>query len=323
MAAAAAYPSLPDNAPYPETFLQKGVSLAAEFPDPYGSSAAREMLKALKGNGVNAVALVPYGATQIGSIEIRAFGRHSLESEEGISETARVAHALGMKVMLKPGIWVGRGSYAGNLEFASAARQAKWFDAYTQFILHYARLATQVHADIFCVGGEFVHLSPDACAWRKIIAQVRSVYPGPLTYAASFGEEFEHIRFWNALDYIGLQEYYPLPPNLSTAALIAHVEGVQKKFNKPVIFTEAGFPSVPGAGEHPWDSSARGPVALALQARCYEVIFRAFYDQPWFEGMYWWKVGTNDFGGRRDRSLTPWGKPAMAIVKRWYTGNFR
>lgn len=322
-AAVAAYPPPPVNTPYPKIFFQKGVNFSAEFPDPYASAGAREMLKALKSFGVNAVALVPYGSTRLGSVKVRSISRHSLESDEGIRETVRMAHALGMKVMLKPGMWVRGARYAGDLEFASAARKEKWFEAYGKFIRHYARLATEVHADIFCVGGEFVHLSQDAGDWRNIIAQVRTLYNGPLTYAASFGAEFQNVRFWDALDYIGLQEYYPLPADLSADAVVAKVEAVQKKFDKPVLFTEAGFPSTTGANQHPWDDYTGGAVALTLQARCYEALFRAFYNRPWFEGMYWWKVGTNGFGGPHDSSLTPWGKPAMAVIREWYASGSR
>ncbi len=322
-AALAAYPPNPIEAPYPKIFFQKGVNFSAEFPDPYASAGARHMLKALRSDGVNAVALVPYGWTRIGSVRIGSFGRHSWESDEGIREMARVAHALGMKVMLKPGMWVRGGRYAGSLKFTSQAREEAWFVAYQKFIDHYARLATEVHADIFCVGGEFVHLSTDTAAWRHVIARVRKLYPGPLTYAANFGGEFGHIKFWDALDYLGLQEYYPLPANLSTASVVAQVEAVEDKFHKPVIFTEVGFPSRPGANQKPWNDSGRATVDLALQARCYEAIFRAFYRQPWFEGMYWWKVGTNGEGGPHDSSLTPWGKPAMAVMKKWYESSFR
>jgi hypothetical protein len=40
-----------------------------------------------------------------------------------------------------------------------------------------------------------------------------------------------------------------------------------------------------------------------------------FYTKPWFQGMYWWKVGTDGFGGPEDGSNTPWGKTAMDVVK--------
>ncbi|HET7102290.1 MAG TPA: hypothetical protein VFJ52_14140, partial [Terriglobia bacterium] len=39
--------------------------------------------------------------------------------------------------------------------------------------------------------------------------------------------------------------------------------------------------------------------------------------------MYWWKVGTNGFGGADDTSLTPWGKPAMQVVRKWYQDESR
>ena len=55
-----------------------------------------------------------------------------------------------------------------------------------------------------------------------------------------------------------------------------------------------------------------------MQASCYEAICRAFYQKPWFEGMYWWKIGTDGEGGPADASLTPWGKPAMEVLSRWY-----
>jgi hypothetical protein len=318
-AAMAAYPRVSPDAPYPKDFFQKGVSISAEGWGGYESESARQMLQALHNDGVNSIALVPYGFGPRGRPEVRLnTGAGSWESDEGIEEMSRVAHALGMKVMLKPGIWVGGGGYAGELEFNSAAERAEWFESYGRFVEHYARLATRVHADLFCVGGEFVKLTPYEAGWRKLIARARELYPGPLVYAANFGGEFESIKFWDALDDIGLQEYYPLPEDLNADEIERKVEAVEQKYQRPVIFTEVGFASGQHANRAPWEDGHGAP-ALELQARCYEAIFKAFYDRPWFEGMYWWKVGTNGFGGPDDTSLTPWGKPAMQVVKRWYT----
>ncbi len=321
-AAVAKLPPIQVDAPYPRAFFQKGVSLSAEFPNPYASPGARQMLRALHSDGANAVALVPYGGMQLGSPEVRGFGRYSWESDEGLRELTRLAHAMGMKVMLKPGIWIRGGHFGGDIEFASQADREKWFEQYSSFIERYAKLAAEIHIDLFCVGGEFVRMSRYDVQWRDLIAKVRKVYPGPVTYAANFGEEFQNLKFWDALDFIGLQDYYPLPDDLSTAVLVKNVEAVQKRFHKPVIFTEIGFPSVPGANRHPWQDGKPGNADLQLQARCYRAIFQAFYNKPWFEGMYWWKVGSNGFGGPGDTSLTPWGKPAMQVVKKWYeSGN--
>jgi len=322
-AAVAKLPPIQVDAPYPKVFFQKGISFSAEFPNPYASAGARRMLRALHADGANAVALVPYGGMQLGSPEIHGFGRHSWESDEGLRELSRLAHALGMNVMLKPGIWIRGGHFGGDIEFASQAEREKWFEQYGSFIERYAKLAVEIHVDLFCVGGEFVRMSPYDKQWRKIIANVRRVYPGPVTYAANFGEEFQNLKFWDALDYIGLQEYYPLPNDLSTAALMEKVQAVQERFHKPVIFTEVGFPSAPGGNRHPWQDGKPGRADPQLQARSYRAIFQAFYDKPWFEGMYWWKVGTNGIGGSGDSSLTPWDKPAMQVVRKWYESNNR
>ncbi|MEJ2006671.1 MAG: hypothetical protein P8Z30_00695 [Acidobacteriota bacterium] len=322
-AAVASLPPIPMDAPYPRVFFQKGVSFSAEFPNPYASAGARQMLRSLRADGVNAVSLVPYGWMSLGSPEVHGFGKHSWESEEGLRELSRLAHAIGMKVMLKPGMWIRGGHFGGDIQFSSQPEREQWFQDYGKFIDRYAKIATEIHADVFCIGGEFVRLSPHTAEWLKIIKSVRKIYPGPLTYAANFGDEFQNLKFWSALDYIGLQEYYPLPDDLSTTTLVEKVEAVQKQYHKPVIFTEVGFPSVPDANQHPWEDGEPGKVALQLQARCYQAIFRAFYNKPWFEGMYWWKVGSNGFGGPEDTSLTPWGKPAMEVVRKWYKGGER
>jgi hypothetical protein len=314
-AAMASFPKVPADLPYPKLFFQKGVNFTAEFPDVYASEGARRMLELLPQYGVNAIALVPYGWSSVKPPRVLLASQgQSWESDEGIEELSRVAHALGMKVLLKPAVW-----QAYDLDIPSAPDRAAWFDEYRRFLEHYAQLAKRSHADVFCVGGELGHLTPYDSEWRKLISRVRELYPGPLAYAANFGQEFEHVTFWDVLDYIGLQEYYPLPDNLALESVIQKVEEVQQKYHRPVIFTEVGFPSLGGANRQPWDDSHRSRISLQAQVAGYQAIFRTFYNQPWFEGMYWWRVETNGSGGPQDSSHTPWGKPAMEVMKHWYT----
>lgn len=318
-AALASIPPVPPDAPYPKVFFQRGVNFTAEWPNPYASLGAQQMLARLPVYGVNAVALVPYGwYTHRSPPRVHIQEGEGWESDEGLTEMARLAHHLGIKVMLKPAIWDGFSQV-----YNSAQDRAQWFAQYRLFLEHYARLATQIHADVFVIGGEFTHLTEYDADWRKLIARARELYPGPLVYAANFGDEFEHVSFWDALDYIGLQEYYPLPDNLSTDAVVAKVEVVEQKYHKPVLFTEAGFPSLQDANHAPWDDSAHLASSPALQAQCYDAIFKAFYEMPWFEGMYWWKIETNGSGGPEDDSHSPWDKPAIQVVRRWYLGGGR
>jgi hypothetical protein len=304
----------------PAPFFQRGVNFTAERPDHYSSESAQKLLVSLPSYGVNSVAFVPYGFSRSGEPSVRFQGDRGMESDSSIELLAAVAHKNKMKVLLKPQIWSGRGG-PSELDYSSAEDIKKWFAAYRLFTEHYAKLAQRIHADLYCVGVEFVKLNKHESEWRSVIAQARKFYSGPLVYAANFGPEFENTKFWDALDYIGLDNYYPMPVEES----LRKVEAVQRKYKKPVIFAEAGFASLVDAGKTPWDdtgakagSALRRQISLDEQQRCYESLLNAFYKKPWFQGVYWWKVGSNGFGGPADGSHTPWGKPAMDVVKRWY-----
>jgi hypothetical protein len=300
-------------------FFQKGVNFTVERPDGYSSAKAREMVDRLAADyGVNSIALVPYGFSPRETPAVRFGGRHVWETDESIVRIAEYAHSKNVRVFLKPQVWV-RGSFPGDLEYDNARDRALWFADYQRFLEHYAALATRIRADLFAVGVEFGRLSHHESEWRGLIRRARQIYKGPLIYAAVQGPEFESLKFWDALDYIGLNNYYPLPDSLDTSEMVKKIEAVQRKFRKPVIFPEAGFSSFEAPHREPWDETPR-KLSSGDQARAYEAILRAFYGKPWFYGMYWWKVGTNGYGGPSDGSHTPWGKPAMEIVRRWYTG---
>ena len=297
-------------------FFQRGVNFTAERGAHYGDAESIRMLEQLPAHGVNSIALVPYAFTPPGEPAVRMPRRGGMESEDGLKVLAKRARALGLRVLMKPHVWT-RDGFPGNLDYPDPAARKAWFDQYRLYLEHEARLANEMQADLLCVGNEFVKLSKYEAEWRGVFAAVRKIYAGPLTYAAVQGPEFEQLRFWDLVDYIGLNNYYPLPDSLDCAQVIAAVERVQKAARKPVIFTEAGFSSLTAPHKAPWDESPRA-LSLEAQARCYEAVFQAFYRKPWFQGVYWWKVGTNGFGGPRDGSHTPWNKPAWQVVSRWY-----
>ncbi|MBM3728327.1 MAG: hypothetical protein FJW40_23245 [Acidobacteria bacterium] len=303
---------------YTVSFFQKGVNFTAEGPTNYRPGPAGAMLEQLKPLGVNAIALVPYAfMPRKDGGEVRFPERGGMEDPPGMEAIALMARQKGFRVMWKPQVWVGGGSFPGDVDIPDASQRRAWFASYTRYILFHAGIAARAHADIFCVGVEFAQLTKYEREWRELIAAVRGVYKGPLVYAAIQGQDFEQLRFWDALDYIGLNNYYPLPDSLDTAEMMAKVETVQKRFQKPVIFPEAGYTSLENPHRAPWDETPRR-ISLEDQARCYEALMRAFYRKPWFHGVYWWKVGTNGYGGPEDGWHTPWRKPAMAVAARWF-----
>ena len=155
----------------------------------------------------------------------------------------------------------------------------------------------------------------------------RTLYDGPLTYAANWGEEFERIGFWDALDYAGLDCYYPLDadPTASDKGLIEgarlaalRAERVARRAARPVILTEVGFPALAGAWVSPHDDRTGRPIDPEAQARGYRAIFAAFWERPWLAGLYWWKWPTTPEGQARDPLFSPRGRPAERVLSDWY-----
>ncbi len=314
-----------------EPFFQRGVAFTQERwrnGGDYASPEIGKVLEPLKQLGVDSISVSPFAFMPgPGSPDLIRFRG---ESDEGISNVTSQAHRLGLKVMLKPQVWLRGGFYSGNIHFAAEADRKLWFSKYREWILHYATVAEQNHNDLLCLGNELGEMAGYEREWREIVAAVRRIYRGPITYAAHWGSEFETVAFWDALDYIGLNNYYPLSRDgdVSAAALqkgaedvVRRVEQVQRRADRPVIFTEAGFPSRHGAVREPWNEKLPAAIDTAEQARGYEVVFRAFYSKPWFYGMYWWKwYSTGVGGGPDDPWMTPMNKPAAAVMARWYLG---
>ena len=272
-----------------ESFF-KGVNFTAEWPAPYDSEAAVETLRRLPEFGINAVELVPYAGARLGSPELRF--PLGMEKDERIRRISQVAYEAELRVFLKPQVWY-RGGYPGEQDLETNEQLDAFFARYGELVAHYARLAEAIHADLFCVGVEFAKLTRHEARWRELIRLARRHYSGPLTYAANFGEEFESVAFWDELDYVGLDNYYPLPDDLSTAGSAQRMETVYRRFGKPVIFTEVGFSSYDGTHKRPWEDEPRGAYSAEAQAAGYEAIFLGFHDKSWLAGMFWWKVGTN------------------------------
>ncbi|GAA3994973.1 hypothetical protein GCM10022408_01670 [Hymenobacter fastidiosus] len=316
----------------------RGVSWVA------ADSAASADLAPLLRAHVTWIAQTPFGwqaGAAVPTVQLhtqRLSGRHRYwgESDYGLVQTARQARKQGINTLLKPHLWLRGpgGTWPGDVEMQSAADWQAWFASYSVFILHYARLAEEQQMAAFCIGTELEKTVSHEAEWRALIRQVRQVYHGPLTYAANWSGEFERVRFWDALDFIGIQAYFPLsqadsPPKKSLLTNwqphLKAIARVQKQFNKPVVFTEAGYKSTPDAAIEPWKwpdhTAAFSPPDEATQAACYEALFETFWPQPWFKGLFVWKWYPGlaaDGPARRHADFTPQHKPAERVMAAWY-----
>lgn len=307
--------------------FQRGMTLAHELSrtknEGYGSEAAFKQLVRLKELGVNTVTLVPYGFTRAPE-ETEVHWRGSDETDDRVARTLREARRLGLATVLKPQLWA-RGRWTGDIVFTDDAAFREWMASYHLFMLHYARLAEMERADLLVIGTELGGVTGRQKEWRALIREVRKVYTGPLTYAANWGREFETLAFWDELDLLGVNFYYPLaaPGEQPRAGsprlreLERMLEEISRRHRKPVLFTEVGFAASAAAAAEPWKEE-NAPQHPEMQARCYEVIFQSFYRKPWLAGLHWWKWPSHGRGSADDPTFSPLGKPALAVLERWY-----
>jgi hypothetical protein len=297
----------------------------------YAGSKSMDSLRQLKTSGVEWIAAIPYGfmeshdSTRIHSAGHNIYG----ESDESMFQLKLDAQKLGMKIMMKPQIWLHEG-WPGSINMDSAEDWKEWFDSYEQWIIHYALISELMHADLFCIGTELVEATtqhPER--WRELIARVRQVYSGPVVYAANWGKEFEEITFWDALDYMGLDNYYPVRnsieenPDLMRAAFSkqkSKLKALTIRWQKPLLFTEIGYMANQTAGMGSREDEY-AKYDEATQAECYKLALETYWNEPWFAGMYWWKWFSNpDDTGVDADPHSPHGRKAGRILAKWYRG---
>jgi len=221
-----------------------------------------------------------------------------------------------------------RGSWRGDFEVKDPEEWSVWEKGYEAFIIECARLADSARVDLFCIGTELDKAAmqrPDF--WRGLIRTIRSTYRGLLTYCANWNS-YENIGFWDDLDYIGISAYFPISEERSPSFQVAMrgwqpyavaLESFQKKYRKPVLFTELGYKSTEYAGSQPWlDYNVHKP-DYNVQANLYQAAFATFWQRDWFKGIFIWKWYYAGNGG--PDSYSPQNKPALDAISSWYKKN--
>ncbi|WNJ19815.1 glycoside hydrolase family 113 [Pontibacter sp. G13] len=329
---ASTYPVL-DTGPRPLQAWLKGMTFAHEgysVYDGYGSKQAAGMIDRIRSLSANSMALVPYS----GSRQVNQPGRfHFNRSAGGENDASLVvaayhAQTQGMSTLLKPQLWFP-GHWPGDVEMQNEADWQAFMGYYRQWIRHYALLA-EIHGIAYlCVGVEFAKATqarPED--WRKLCQDMRKLFSGPITYAANWGEEAENLAFGEALDFIGVNAYYPLSedPKASDQALKAGVvdmmtkiQGLADRTEKPIVFTEVGFRSIEAPWQHPHAGPSDRDVNETDQARCYATVLAGIQSYEWLQGAYWWKWPSYpNYDKRNPKSFTPCGRKAQQVLARAY-----
>jgi hypothetical protein len=101
--------------------------------------------------------------------------------------------------------------------------------------------------------------------------------------------------------------------------ILSKLEDVSRRFDRPLILTELGYPATAGAAAEPWRERG-APADPWIQARCYEAALRALEGRSRIEGAFWWLWEGTAQPPFRDPSFSIQGKPAAFVVARWFKG---
>jgi hypothetical protein len=297
----------------------------------YGSAASRVLLDELARMGANAISITPFGRIwSLSSTHIDAsFEWPVADSERGILQLMADAKARGLRVLLIPHLWVETGGWRGEIEPASPEGWSVYQREYRAFVLRWADVAERGGADLFSIGVECKSWSGRfGPFWTELIRSSRARFHGQLTYSANW-DEAPDVLFWDQLDYIGINAFYPLADH-DHASYAQYAEGAEaaltragtlaSALHKQVLFVELGYTTRANAAVQPWlwPDTMQGVLPDEWeQARALAALLGAAASKPFIAGQFVWRyyADLDDVSQEASWGFSPHGKLAERVLQ--------
>ena len=215
------------------------------------------------------------------------------------------AHALGLHIFVTPLLQVsGAQPWSGNIEFSTREQDQQWFESYWQAIKPYAMTAAQAGVEQFAVGTEYEWLQEHApnTLWNELIAELRSVFPGTLTYDMNWTSLQMPPRSWMHnpdLKMIGVSAYLSLIDTPEWVDL-KHIFDLWKhtvkraldnfalKLGESIFISEIGYRNSADALYRSWEpTSAAPPDPQEQAAACDAALANIIPDQHILGSFFW------------------------------------
>ena len=206
--------------------------------------------------------------------------------DQGCCAAGSIAWSEGLPqpvVNLSDGTWR---AFIGffDWEVPGAPTWADWFASYREYVVHHARLGAELGVEMFCIGCEMVRADSQEEQWRTLVAEVRDVYPGLVTYNCDKYQE-DHVTWWDAVDVISASGYYP---SGDWETQLDRIEAVGRREGKPFCLIEAGCPSRRGSAARPNDWKLVGRADEQVQAGNLDEMMSACAARDWVGGFMLW-----------------------------------
>ncbi len=343
-------------------FTIKGISMSTYSQSGYDGLAYTHLLANALDSGANYVELSSVSVIDLDTGAVKKW----IKSTDAYNMTASfdsVEHAIieaqdqGLSVFLKPQINALNPSlsfYTGN-EYSNLtdpdaiiSDPAAFFAGYKAYILERAALAEKYNVPLLSIGNEMLSATKAEYTsyWTDLIASVREVYSGKLTYSA-FTEmvylphdEVNNIQFWDKLDYVGVDVYPDFPTGTATPTVaqldaewsaqgwMHYLETIASKTGKELIFTETGAGSYAGAANRSTytDALIGGPGTQrddVTQANWYQSFIDTWngtVSPDWLAGSFFWNNDPQATGLYYANGYAIHEKPAGIIVTSFFGG---
>lgn len=295
-------------------FAPAGALSSAEAQD-----SIRKMVDRLH---TNTVILVPNGLMDTPQSTTIDYSSSATYTDEELIAMIQQCKAMGMKVMLKPTVNCRNGMWRAYISFfeedvVCEPKWSEWFAAYTEFQVHYAKIAEQTGCDMLIAGCEMVMSEHRDREWREVIAAIRKEYGGPVSYNTDKYQE-HRVTWWDAVDVIATSGYYPTD---RWEAELDRIEAVSRKYGKPVFFSELGCMSTHGASVAPNNWCVRGDADTQEQAEWYRGMIEACSKRDWICGIAIWDWCHHLYPERKaceDRFYGIYAKPAEKVLAEFF-----
>ncbi|MEJ5976706.1 hypothetical protein WG901_08675 [Novosphingobium sp. PS1R-30] len=348
------------------SFDVQGISLSTFSIDGYADDDVKTYVGLVAASGANTVVLGNVSYVDLKSSKITSVienGFNQTARMEDVASAVKIAKEAGLEVTLKPQLVTNdpafaRYTAASWINLVNPDLQIQdpkaFFASYKTHILEWAKLAEKSGASALSIGNEMVAATKPQYTsyWNDIIASIREVYSGQLTYAAlapvmanSSSNEITQIGFWDKLDFAGFDVYPSLAAkNDPTVAdlnaawrnftvygnkqdYVAFLDQMAKVVGKPVVFTETGAASFDGTSDRVTTTDGtigtKAAVDFGEQADWWQSFFTTWATNPpsWLKGVYVFNNDPADLGNDYgSRSYNFFGKPAEQVISSWFGG---
>jgi hypothetical protein len=277
---------------------------------------------------------------------------------EDVLRLLRRAHQRGLRTSLMPIVLFSdpRGSeWRGKIK---PERWGDWWASYHKVMDYFLDLAVEGQVDSFAVGSELLSTEEQTGQWKRVIAEARRKFQGrpvQLYYSTNW-DHYQTPTFWSYLDMIGISCYWDLTVGTGSerptheqlarrwASIREDVLRYGREKDRPVLFTEIGYPSLPWGLKDPWNyvNTKDAPAAPEVQAEGFAAYLDAWGDllgRPYHfpdlppapraapatapgarrpvAGVFFYSWEPLSAGGPDDTGYGIKGKPTYDLLKQW------